>query len=166
MSQTREEMRKNILLNYENFLIEQRKIFTTITTGIRSIVANYKNSYKAYFMDDLNAEKKMDYEINLEEINATRRELSISNELLEIFGIIMEEETVNNLERLHQYKIDNERLKELEKQIKDSDDASKPQKENFGKQYQYGFLTLLSYIVLLIGIIVIAYIQTTNRGQQ
>ena len=26
MSQTREEMRKNILLNYENFLIEQRKI--------------------------------------------------------------------------------------------------------------------------------------------
>lgn len=165
MSQTREEMRKNILLNYENFLTRQRDILKMVTKNITNRLENYENSYKAYFMDNFNSEKKQAYEIDLEEIRTFLQQVSQTDELLEIFGLINEEKTQDNLERLHQYKIDNERLKELEKQIKDSDDASKPQKENFGKQYQYGFLTLLSYIVLLIGIIVIAYIQITNRGQ-
>ena len=116
-------------------------------------------------MDDLNPEKKSAYQLDLAEIAGIRQNLVTINEFLELFGIITEEVTLENLERLQQYKFDNARLKELEKKIKNSDDASKPQKENFAKEYQYKFVIFLAYIVLLIGIIVIAYIQISNRKQ-
>ena len=164
MSQVSEERRNNILLEYDIFLINQAKLVHTLMDTIKEQLKKYKNSYKAYFLDNLSPEKKIAYEKNLEEIQTINSELKIIAEILNDYGIIAQEITGDNLEKLRMYKINNEQLKVLVNKMKSNQSSSEPQKENYSKQYEMSFLYLIGYVFLFIAIGVITYIQISNKN--
>lgn len=157
------EIENNILLNYDVFLIEQAIILDEIKKTIDEKVAEYETSYKAYYSHDLDKNNKIAYEKTLEEIETIKTKLNTMSELLEIFGVLTQRFIDEDLEILEIFKFENEELKALKNNAKNTGDASKPLKENYKHEYQTNFLTLFAKVIFVIIIFVIAYIQIKNR---
>jgi hypothetical protein len=157
------DIEKNILLNYDVFLIEQLIIFEEIKNGVDKKIKNYKNNYTAYYSNNLDEKNKIAYEEALEEIAEIKKGLEQLSELLEIFGMLTQRMVLEDLEILDLFKIENKDLKELKNNIENSGNASKPLKENYKTEYETSFLMVFGKIIFAIIIFVIAYIQIKNR---
>lgn len=160
---TNSDIEKNILVNYDVFLIEQLIIFEEIKIVVDELVQNYENNYKAYYSQKLDKQNKIAYETALEEIEKIKKKLTQMSEFLEIFGVLTQRMVVEDLEILDLFKMENKELKVLKNTAQNTESASEPLKENYRTEYETNFLTLFGKIIFVIIIFVIAYIQIKNR---
>lgn len=160
---TNSDIEKNILVNYDVFLIEQLIIFEEIKNVVDELVQNYENNYKAYYSQKLDKQNKIAYETALEEIEKIKKKLTQISEFLEIFGVLTQRMVVEDLEILDLFKMENKELKVLKNTAQNTESASEPLKENYRTEYETNFLTLFGKIIFVIIIFVIAYIQIKNR---
>ena len=77
-------LKNNILLNYDSFLLEQYELLKEIKNIVEEKIANYKNNYKAYYLNDLDARNKTAYDNALAEIEKIKTDLNKIREVLEI----------------------------------------------------------------------------------
>lgn len=160
---TNSDIEKNILVNYDVFLIEQLIIFEEIKIVVDELVQNYENNYKAYYSQKLDKKNKIAYETALEEIEKIKKKLTQISEFLEIFGVLTQRMVVEDLEILDLFKMENKELKVLKNTAQNTESASEPLRENYKTEYETIFLTLFGKIIFVIIIFVIAYIQIKNR---
>ena len=66
------DIKKNILLNYDVFLIEQLIIFNELKNGVNEKIENYKNNYIAYCSNNLDEKNKEQKRKRLKEIEEIR----------------------------------------------------------------------------------------------
>lgn len=157
------DIKKNILLNYDVFLIEQLIIFNELKNGVNEKIENYKNNYIAYYSNNLDEKNKIAYEKALEEIEEIKKGLEELSELLETFGMLTQKMVLEDLEILDLFKMENKELKQLKTKIKNTESATKPLKENYKTEYETNFLMVFGKMIFVIIIFVIAYIQIKNR---
>lgn len=157
------ELKNNILLNYDVFLLEQYELLKEIKNIVEEKITSYKNNYKAYYLNDLDARNKTAYDNALEELAKIKTDLNKISEVLEIYGVLTQEIIAEDLELLELLKFQNEELKALKNKVQNTENASKPLKENYNSEYRKNFLWTLLKVVFAIMIFVIAYIQIKNR---
>lgn len=159
----KEEMRENILLNYDLFLDEQKMMYQDVKNKVSPLLESYIKNYKDYFSNDLDSASQKAYQKNIEEIDIVKNEIQNLNDILEFFGLTTEEMMVEHIETLQFLRDQNDYLKNAENNVENINESSGPQKENFNKKYRYTFLIVLAKLIFIIAVFVIAYIQIKNR---
>jgi len=156
-------IKDKIAANYDNFLLEQYELFKEVKESVSEKIQTYENNYKAYYLNNLDKDNKIAYEIALEEIAQMKTALNEMTELLEIFGAFTEETMAVDLDVLEFLKSQNARLKELKNEMKNKGNASGPLKDNFSSEYKSTFLTVFLKFLFLLIIFIIVYIQIKNK---
>lgn len=157
------ELRENILNNYDIFLEEQREIAKSISGEINGLLSTYRADYIGYYMNNLDETYQKAYQVSLERIEEIRKSLREMTELLDFFGLLDEEQMRTELKTIKDLRIKNHKLKTLERHVKNSNNASVPQNQEFTIHNRNATLYIILKVFLLITILGVLYIQYKNK---
>ena len=114
-------------------------------------------------MNNLDETYQKAYQVSLERIEEIRKSLREMTELLDFFGLLDEEQMRKELKTIKDLRIKNHKLKTLERHIKNSNNASVQQNQEFTIHNRNATLYIILKVFLLITILGVLYIQYKNK---